>query len=85
MQTCLRQSSDIVSGMETKWRPTVEAESTELGLAGLPGGRKAKMLGNKEGAEHRRDYAQIHLGGCGRADTVPASTGGAKEEAAGFD
>lgn len=67
------------------WRPsggpTVEAESTELGLAGLP--EEGKDARDKEGAGTDGTSSQIHLGGCGR--TAQSKLPGGQGEAAGFD
>lgn len=47
MQTCFGQSSDIASGIETRWRAHCGGRNTERGLLGLPAGREGKDAGDK--------------------------------------
>ena len=64
----------------------MEAESTEVGLAGLPGGREGKDARDKGRSRTQMGgtSSQIHLGGCGRT-AQSQHCRRAKEEAAGFD
>lgn len=83
MQTCFGASSDIM-----QWRPVEgplwRQESTELGLAGLPGGRKAKMLETRrerstDGTSSRFTWVVVE------GQHSHKTAGGQRREAAGFD
>lgn len=56
MQTCLGQSSDIVSGMETKWRAHCGGRKHRAGT-----GRAARRKGRQRCSRQRRSGAQTGL------------------------
>lgn len=78
MQTCLGQSSDTVSGMETKWRAHCGGRKHRADYR-LPGGRKAKHARGQRRSGAQTGLVHDSLGWLGKDSTVtklPEGKGG---------